>query len=191
MQYDDSNRTGLYTLSSFASSCEGAFSAVMTDRNALDSYLGLLNSGKVEVVTATLFSIARLISTEASPSWSTTTTTSSAASNRREGARESKDSESETSETSFRISKLSDLKAQLVSEISAAKGMPFVLYLIKIGRQPIIERKLAVYAVLLAICNQQPGGWGLRLLYGTSGFKEFLEDRLTEQTKEGKDAKFR
>ena len=186
-----SNQTGLYTLSSFASSCEGAFSALMTDDIILDSYLGLLNSGKVEIVTATLFAIARIINTEACPSWSTTTTESSTGNDGHEGALKLQCIQSESSEDFSGSSKLINLKTQLVSAISVAKGMPFVLYLMKIGRQPIIELKLAVYAVLLAICSQQSSCWGLKLLYSTSGFREFLEDRQTEQTKEGKDAKFR
>lgn len=163
----------------------------MADHIILDSYLALLNSGKVEIVTATLFAIARIINTEACPSRSTTTTELSAANDEHEGALKLKRSEPEPRGDSPGSSKLIDLKTQFVSAISVAKGMPFVLYLTKIGRQPIIERKLAAYAVLLAICSQQPGGWGLKVLYGTSGFKEFLEDRQTEQTKEGKDAKFR
>jgi hypothetical protein len=191
IQFYDCNRTGLYALSSFASSCEGAFSALMTDHIILDSYLGLLNSGKVEIVTATLFAIARIINTEAFPSSSTTITESTTADDGHEGALQLKHIELESSEDIRGSSKLMDLKTQLVSAIGVARGMPFVLYLMKIGSQPIIERKLAVYAVLYAICSQQPGGWGLKLLYGTSGFKEFLEDRQTEQTKDGKDAKFR
>lgn len=190
-QFYDCNLTGLYTLSSFASTCEGAFSALMADRVILDSYLGLLNSGKAEIVTATLFAIARIINTETPPSWSTTTTEPSATSDGHEGDVKSKRSETKSCSEFPGSSKLMDLKTQFVSAISVAKGMPFVLYLTKIGRQPIIERKLAVYEVLLAICSQQSGGWGLKLLYGTSGFKNFLEDRQTEQTKEGKDAKFR
>ena len=64
-----------------------------------------------------------------------------------------------------------------------------VLYLMKSAKQPVQEIRLAAYDVLRAIAGQSKG-MGIHLLYSTSGFREFIEDRETEFSKEGKEAKF-
>lgn len=177
--------TGLYALSSFSSSCGGALSTVMANQALLESLFCLLNSGKVEIVTAALFAIARIIEMETPHS--SITASPAAATESFEGDGESKDTEAIP-----HFSDLVGLKKRFMTEMGKAKGVAPVIYLIKTARQPVMERKLAVYAVLTALCEQQPGGWGLQALFcrGT-GFEEFLSDRNTEHCKESKDAKFR
>jgi Proteasome non-ATPase 26S subunit len=164
---------------------------MLTDQPLSDSYFDLLNSGKVEIVTAALFSIARIIEMEPTQSSGSAAASATSAASISRGAAESKSSDVETAQTVTRTSDLCGLKKKVVSEMGKAKRVSAALFLIKTARQPVIERKLAVYSVLTAICKQQPGGWGLMALFGAAGFREFLEDRNTEHTKEGKDAKFR
>lgn len=175
------SQLGLYALSSFASSCEEALVIVMDDDRLLESWFSLLSSGKIEILTAALHSVARVIDMESIPSESS------------HGSSETKAS-STTLEASVSVpspASLAVLKKKVVSEISKARGVSTVAFLMKIARQPVNERKLAVYATMTALCRQQPGGWGLMAMYSTPGFREFIEDRDTEHTKEGKEAKFR
>ena len=178
-------------MASFSSSCEGALDAMLADQPLSDSYFDLLNSGKVEIVTAALFSIARIIEMEPTQSSGSAAASSSSAASISRGAPESKSSDAGTAQTVTRTSDLCGLKKKVVAEMGKAKRVSAALFLIKTARLPVIERKLAVYSVLTATCKQQPGGWGLMALFGAAGFREFLEDRNTEHTKEGKDAKFR
>jgi Proteasome non-ATPase 26S subunit len=166
---------------------------MLADQPLSDSYFDLLNSGKVEIVTAALFSIARIIEMEPSQSSGSAAAAASAtsAASISRGAAESKSSDAEAAQTVTRTSDLCGLKKKVVAEMGKAKRVSAALFLIKTARQPVTERKLAVYSVLTAICKQQPGGWGLMALFAAAGFREFLEDRNTEHTKEGKDAKFR
>lgn len=179
---------GLYALSSFSSSCGGALHTVMANQPLIDSLFDLLNCGKVEIVTAALFAVARVIEMETHHSRLAGTVLPVAAAENSEGAGESK-----SSGVALPLSSdIVGLKKHFVSEMGRAKGVAPVIYLIKTARQPVIERKLAVYAVLTALCQQQPAGWGLQALFARgTGFEEFLADRNTEHTKEGKDAKFR
>ena len=173
----------------------GALDAMLADQPLSDSYFELLNSGKVEIVTAALYSIARIIEMDPSQLLGSATATATASAggldviNR--GATESKSSDTNTTQTINHSSDLCGLKKKVVLEMGKAKRVTAALFLIKMARQPVIERKLAVYSVLTAVCKQQPGGWGLMALFGAAGFRELLEDRNTEHTKEGKDAKFR
>ena len=178
-------------MASFSSSCEGALDAMLADQPLSDSYFELLNSGKVEIVTAALFSIARIIEMEPCQSSGSATASTTVLSSINRGAAESKASDPNTAQIITRSLDLCGLKKKVVSEMGKAKRVSAALFLIKMARQPVIERKLAVYSVLTAICKQQPGAWGLMALFGAAGFREFLEDRNTEHTKEGKDAKFR
>jgi hypothetical protein len=54
-------------------------------------------------------------------------------------------------------------------------------------RAPIAPIRNGVYAVLTAAGRH---AWGLRAMFGTAGFREFLMDRRTELTKEGKEWKY-
>ena len=160
----------------------------MANQPLIDSLFDLLNCGKVEIVTAALFAIARVIEMETYHSTLAWEVLPATAAENSEGTGESKSAgEGLPSSTA-----LVGLKKRFIAEMGKAKGVAPVIYLIKTARQPVIERKLAVYAVLTALCRQQPAGWGLQALFtrGT-GFEEFLADRNTEHTKEGKDAKFR
>lgn len=177
--YFTPKKIGLYALSSFASSCEGALALVMTDVTLLETWFSLLSSGKIEILTAALHSIARVLDTK---------------SNSLEvgqGSSESKASSTTADGDVTSSVDLAALKKKIVSEIGKTKGVSAVTFLMKTARQPVNERKLAVYATMTALCRQQPGGWGLMAMYSTQGFREFIEDRDTEHTKEGKEAKFR
>lgn len=160
----------------------------MANQPLIDSLFDLLNCGKVEIVTAALFAVARVIEMETHHSRLAGAVLPVAAAENSEGAGESK-----SSGVALPLSSdLVGLKKHFLSEMGRAKGVAPVIYLIKTARQPVIERKLAVYAVLTALCQQQPAGWGLQALFARgTGFEEFLADRNTEHTKEGKDAKFR
>lgn len=68
----------------------------------------------------------------------------------------------------------------------AANTMSFLINQLKL---PVPTIRHAVYDVL-AGAARQPTGWGIRLLYGFSGFKDFILDRRTETSKEGREFKF-
>ena len=182
---------GLHALSSFASSHQAALETIMNDNILLESWLSLLNSGKVEILTAALSSVARVIDMGSeTPSGSRSKASQLSSLLVMQGTSESKASSSAAESSASSSSGLVALKKRIIAEIGKVKGVPAVAYLMKTARQPVNERKQAVYALMTALCRQQPGGWGLMVLYGTQGFREFIEDRSTEHTKEGKEAKF-
>jgi len=59
--------------------------------------------------------------------------------------------------------------------------------LVDMARRPIPEVKHAAYDFLRALAKDE---WGLTAMYGYGGFAEFVENRFTEDTKEGKEWKF-
>lgn len=59
--------------------------------------------------------------------------------------------------------------------------------LLTFGRKPVMETKLAAYNLMRAMCKC---GSMLLLLLSHAGFAEFLVNRETDATKEGKEAKF-
>ena len=92
------------------------------------------------------------------------------------------------------------LKKQLVAAIGAVKNTRTMTYLLKLALQPIESTRHAALNVLRALAAQ-PTGWGLQMLFqhssaGTTGgplhdnFFSYLQERLTEYSKEGKDWKF-
>ena len=167
---------------------------VLSDPALLEEWLSLLNSGKMEILTAALFSVARIIDMEPFPEGGEGLAPVTPAADAYEGASESKASSSETSPSVLSAPSsagLATLKKKLVTEMGKVKCGSIMVYLMKTARQPVTERKIAVYAVMTSLVQQQPGGWGLMAAYSTPGFREFVEDRNTEHSKEGKDAKFR
>lgn len=59
--------------------------------------------------------------------------------------------------------------------------------LLEIAQQPFTDLRCAAYQVFVAIATQQ---WAQESMNRFPGLTEFLMDRLTESTKEGKDAKY-
>ena len=55
------------------------------------------------------------------------------------------------------------------------------------AKQPFTELRCGVINIFQVLASQP---WGQKTLYDYPGFEEYLLDRSTEQSKEGKDAKF-
>lgn len=77
--------------------------------------------------------------------------------------------------------------------IGEFKTVPTMHYLVKLAKLPIPVLRNAAVDLMRAVA-EQPGGWGLQSLFGnspeTSEFWNYLKDRTTEFSKEGKDFKF-
>ena len=179
---DADRATGLHALSSFAASSELALSLVVNDEILLGHWFMLLNLGNAEISAAVLMSVERILRCGNVNVNGGQRDISSAA------------SEVKSSDTSAAAAvdgtELVVLKKKLLSQMGKAKQVTPVTFLVKTARQPIPEPRMASYKVMTAMCQQQPSGWGMLELCNTHGFRAFIEDRHTEFTKEGKDAKF-
>lgn len=191
---DADRATGLSVLASFAGSSEAALTVVMGNEELLRGWMGQLNSGKSEVVAAVLLTMAQVLEGNSFAANAPPQSSSSSA-----GAAEMKaatddgpgmageeagKSRGESSAT------MTALKKKLVALLGKVKQTPPVAFLVKTARQPIPDSRMASFALMTTLGRQQPAGWGLLELMGTPGFREFIVDRSTEFTKEGKDAKF-
>jgi len=58
----------------------------------------------------------------------------------------------------------------------------------KLAKQPFVEIRKVNLELLDELANQP---WAQKLMNNYAGFKEFLLDRSTEKTKEGKEAKYK
>ena len=185
---DADRATGLHTLSSFAASSELALSLVINDEILLGHWFTLLNLGNAEISAAVLMSVERILRCGNFNAGQRDSSNSAAS--------EVKSSDSSASAPSSSTSYSTDgtelvvLKKKLLSQMGKAKQLTPVTFLVKTARQPIPEPRMASYKVMTALCQQQPSGWGMLELCNTQGFRAFIEDRHTEFTKEGKDAKF-
>ena len=88
------------------------------------------------------------------------------------------------------------LKRQLVSRIGQARRTTTVAYLVKLATQPVEATRYAAINLMRALADQQ-SGWGLQLVFSHAqaatpdgNFYMYLQERLTEYCKEGKDWKF-
>ena len=83
-----------------------------------------------------------------------------------------------------------DLKRLLFTRLGEMNNATTTMvFLMNHLRQPIPTTRHAVFDIMTGVASQ-PTGWGLRLLWGFSGFREFILDRRTETSKEGKEWKF-
>jgi len=83
-----------------------------------------------------------------------------------------------------------DLNRLLFTRLGEMNGAPTTMtFLMGSLKAPIPTIRHAVFSVMAAVA-EQPTGWGIRLLWGYSGFREFILDRRTETNKEGKEWKF-
>jgi hypothetical protein len=91
------------------------------------------------------------------------------------------------------------LKKQLFSAIGPAKRADVVVYLLRLALQPVESTRHAAVNLLRALASAECGGWGLQLLFTHASaadnslhanFHLYLQERLTEYSKEGKDWKF-
>jgi hypothetical protein len=87
-------------------------------------------------------------------------------------------------------------KRELVNRIGTARRLSSVAYLLRLATQPIEESRHAAVNLMRAIA-EQPSGWGLQVLFSLAAapgpdnnFYVYLQERLTEFSKEGKDCKF-
>jgi hypothetical protein len=90
------------------------------------------------------------------------------------------------------------LKKQLYSQLNNTRRGNGLQYLLQTAKQPISSLHLAAVQVLAGLASQR-SGWGLTVLFQgavsetavlQSDFFVYLENRLTESNKEGKDMKF-
>lgn len=170
---EESNRLiGIRALTDLALSSKKGYHIVLNHDPLIQSLLSLLN-GKVEVQAVVLCSIARILDQQI--------TEPSSEEKQNSIINEHRD------ETDENV--ISEKKRHLLKSIGEVKRMNTITYLMKIAKQPVKEIRLAAYDVLRAIAGQSKG-MGIHLLYSTSGFREFIEDRETEFSKEGKEAKF-
>eukprot|EP01038_Epipyxis_sp_PR26KG_P009031 gene9031-12177_t len=168
---------GLAALSDFAKISYYSLNLVMSNEELVLAWLSLLNSSKHELASSTLHSIATIIDEPMSddsdnliiPSSSTTINNQSSS---------------------------SSLKQKLFHKISSVKrGFPHTLaYLLKCVKQPLPLLRHSALDMLIALVGHM---WGLLILFpnsnnsnNNSDFLDYLTDRVTEHSKEGKDWKF-
>lgn len=91
---------------------------------------------------------------------------------------------------------MASLKRQLLAKVGSAKRVDSIAYLMKLATQPVEGPRHAAVDLMRALA-EQPTGWGLQRLfqYAVSpslgdNFYAYLQERLTEYSKEGKDWKF-
>ena len=164
---------GIRALTDLALSSKKGYNMVLSHDSLIQSLLSLLNA-KNEVQAVVLHSIARILDQQITePS-----------SEEKQSIEVPSDHDDEIYEQS-----ISEKKLSLLRSIGTVKRMNTISYIIKTAKQPLPEIRLAAYDVLRAIAGQSKG-MGIHLLYGTVGFREFIENRETEFSKEGKEAKF-
>ena len=152
---DDGGRlSSLHAISNFASMSEDTMQLVIRDANITETWLGLLNTAKIEIKAACLHSVARVLDAECASSTILTTSERSSA---------------------------QQMKIELLESIGHIKDTPVVAYLVQIAKQPMNELRNASMDVMRSIARG--GGWGLELLYLTpsaalSGFRAFLGESL-------------
>ena len=148
---DDGGRlSSLHAISNFASLSEDTMQLVIRDANITETWLGLLNTAKIEIKAACLHSVARILDAECASATILTTSERSSA---------------------------QQMKIELLESIGHIKDTPVVAYLVQIAKQPMNELRNASMDVMRSIARG--GGWGLELLYLTpsaalSGFRAFL-----------------
>jgi hypothetical protein len=87
------------------------------------------------------------------------------------------------------------MKRRILDALGEAKRTNTVTYLMKLALQPIEVTRFAAVNLLRALAAQ-PSGWGLQMLFQHAGpslesnFALYLQERMTEYCKEGKDWKF-
>jgi len=79
------------------------------------------------------------------------------------------------------------LKIKLVRSIERVKMMNVATYLIRIIRQPIEDVRNGAYNLMRVLSNES---WGVEMLCASPSFLEFICDRNTEFSKDGKEWKF-
>lgn len=164
---------GIRALTDLALSSKKGYLMVLSHDSLIQSLLSLLNA-KIEVQAVVLHSVARILDQNITePS-----------SEEKLNIEMTNEYDNETYDHS-----ISEKKLSLLRSIGAAKRMNTISYLIKIAKQPVPEIRLAAYDVLRSIAGQSRG-MGIHLLYSSAGFREFIENRETEFSKEGKEAKF-
>ena len=187
---DADRGTGLHALSSFAASSELALSLVVNDEILLGHWFTLLNLGNAEISAAVLMSVERILRCGNVIGGRSDDSSSNAASEVKSAEDTNAAASSSSTSYSTDSAELVALKKKLLSQMGKAKQVTPVTFLVKTARQPIPEPRMASFKVMTALCRQQPSGWGMFELCNTQGFRAFIEDRHTEFTKEGKDAKF-
>lgn len=163
----------------------------MTDETLIENWFHLMNSGKIEILESVLYSINRIIDMKIMNHGNEEVMINEIDLNEKEGFKGIEEYKEDLIPEISNAKILVNYKKRVISEIGKAKNTMAVSYLIKTARQPVPELKGASHELLNSICKQQPGGWGLHALYSTPGFREYLLDRNTEHSKEGKETKFR
>jgi hypothetical protein len=92
---------------------------------------------------------------------------------------------------SVEAQEMSELRKVLFARVGELNGststMGFVLQ--QLQTLPMPSLRHAFYHLLVAVAGQE-GGWGVRAMFSTAGFREFVESRTTEREKEGKEWKY-
>jgi hypothetical protein len=161
---DDSSRlAAMYTISQFAAISPESLRLVLEDAVLLRSWLSTL-SAKVDLQAACLHSIARVLDPTKSPQ--------------------------PTEDPATTAEARAILHKQLFDQVGAVRRANTTMdYLMRCVLQPLSEVRHGAFDIMRCVA-QQPSAWGLRALFGYSGFEEFLENRETEFSKEGKEWKF-
>lgn len=79
------------------------------------------------------------------------------------------------------------LKIKLLRSIEQLKTVSVATYLIRVIRQPIEDARNGAYNLMRVISNES---WGIDMLCNSPSFLEFICDRNTEFSKDGKEWKF-
>jgi len=211
---EETRLTGLRAISDFASSSPQALGLISDDVELLQTWGGLLNTGKMEVQAAVLHSIAHVLessflTTHSSISGNLTATSSTS---------ESLTSTSATTTTRNESYKeVEAMKAKLWNCIGEAKRMPTLAFLLRLVQQPVPNLRHAGLDVLCSVLRSDEvstgsvlatssssselctdtkvnaalvSSWGLQLLGLSSEFREYITNQETEFSKEGREWKF-
>ena len=206
LRYSESRResdrlAALQVLCGFARTSREGLRKVLEDPVLLESWLGM-RGGSVEMKTAQIHSLAKVLEGgreggreergQAPPE----ETRRIQATERQpevvgmeveEGGREGGQGRVVSEETQA----MSDLRKLLFSRLGELNGSPstmgFVLQ--QLQALPMPSLRHAMYHLLVAVVGQE-GGWGVRALFSTAGFREFLMSRTTETDKVGKEWKY-
>lgn len=166
---DDINRlAGIGALADFACSSLKAFSIVIADEQLVDAWISLLNA-KVEIQSFVLHSIATVLNTT------------------HQLLHQQQQQQQGNEDLAGIKSAMKSEKMSLLSAISKAKHVDYIVYLMKSAKQPMSDLRSGAYDVIRCIACES---WGAEILIRSSGFEEFIFNRDTEFSKEGKDLKF-
>lgn len=146
--------------SSFASASPDALEVVLDDAEIRESWLSL-NVAQPKLKSAILMSVALVIN-----------------------PLPEKDS---NGDSIAQVIPSNALAMRLYSSLGLVNGRDSTELVLSLAKSPLVEERLGAYALLESVAKQ---GTGAQVLLTSPGFFDFLVDRQTESTKEGKEAKF-